>query len=336
MRLGNLQLDHPLFLAPMSGITDYPFRQLAREMGCGLVFTEMVSAEGLIRKGEAFLKIKKDEHPVSVQLFGSNPEVIAEAAQMAEAMGADAIDFNMGCPAKQLVEAGAGVDLMRFPEKVKEILTMVRREVKSPLTIKIRSGWDSKHINAVEISKIAEDCGIDAISIHPRTKDQGFRGRADWNLIGEVKKAVRIPVVGNGDVTQPSLAKEMLEETGCDGVMIGRGALGNPWIFGFRNSMHLEGEPVTLPSLEERKNMIHYHFLLVQAHWGEKGAVKTFRKHIYWYTKGLPGCSSFHSKLSGIREKEALFEAIHSYFDFVQKGNQCQSFGSAKNRPVTG
>jgi tRNA-dihydrouridine synthase B len=336
MRLGNLQLDHPLFLAPMSGITDYPFRQLAREMGCGLVFTEMVSAEGLIRKGEAFLKIKKDEHPVSVQLFGSNPEVIAEAAQMAEAMGADVIDFNMGCPAKQLVEAGAGVDLMRFPEKVKEILTMVRREVKSPLTIKIRSGWDSKHINAVEISKIAEDCGIDAISIHPRTKDQGFRGRADWKLIGEVKKAVRIPVVGNGDVTQPSLAKEMLEETGCDGVMIGRGALGNPWIFGFRNSMHLEGEPVTLPSLEERKNMIHYHFLLVQAHWGEKGAVKTFRKHIYWYTKGLPGCSSFHSKLSGIREKEALFEAIHSYFDFVQKGNQCQSFGSAKNRSVTG
>jgi len=336
MRLGNLQLDHPLFLAPMSGITDYPFRQLAREMGCGLVFTEMVSAEGLIRKGEAFLKIKKDEHPVSIQLFGSNSEVIAEAAQMAEAMGADAIDFNMGCPAKQLVEAGAGVDLMRFPEKVKEILTMVRREVKSPLTIKIRSGWDSKHINAVEISKIAEDCGIDAISIHPRTKDQGFRGRADWKLIGEVKKAVRIPVVGNGDVTQPSLAKEMLEETGCDGVMIGRGALGNPWIFGFRNSMHLEGEPVTLPSLEERKNMIHYHFLLVQAHYGEKGAVKEIRKHVYWYTKGLPCCASFHSKLSGLREKEALFEAIHSYFDFVQRRNQCQSFGSAKNRSVTG
>ncbi len=336
MRLGNLQLDHPLFLAPMSGITDYPFRQLAREMGCGLVFTEMVSAEGLIRKGEAFLKIKKDEHPVSVQLFGSNPEVIAEAAQMAEAMGADAIDFNMGCPAKQLVEAGAGVDLMRFPEKVKEILTMVRREVKSPLTIKIRSGWDSKHINAVEISKIAEDCGIDAISIHPRTKDQGFRGRADWNLIGEVKKAVRIPVVGNGDVTQPSLAKEMLEETGCDGVMIGRGALGNPWIFGFRNSMHLEGEPVTLPSLEERKNMIHYHFLLTQAHYGEKGAVKEIRKHVYWYTKGLPCCASFHSKLSGLREKEALFEAIHSYFDFVQKRNQCQSSKSTESRSVTG
>ncbi len=336
MRLGNLQLDHPLFLAPMSGITDYPFRQLAREMGCGLVFTEMVSAEGLIRKGEAFLKIKKDEHPVSVQLFGSNPEVIAEAAQMAEAMGADAIDFNMGCPAKQLVEAGAGVDLMRFPEKVKEILTMVRREVKSPLTIKIRSGWDSKHINAVEISKIAEDCGIDAISIHPRTKDQGFRGQADWNLIGEVKKAVRIPVIGNGDVVTPLLAKKMFEETGCDGVMIGRGALGNPWIFRFKNSMHLVGEPMTLPSLEERENMIHYHFLLTQAHYGEKGAVKVIRKHVYWYTKGLPCCASFHSKLTGLREKGALFEAIHSYFDFVQRRGQCQSSKSMESRSVTG
>jgi tRNA-dihydrouridine synthase B len=335
MKLGNLSLNSNLVLAPMSGITDYPFRQLAREMGCGLVFTEMVSAEGLIRKGEAFLKIKKDEHPVSVQLFGSNPEVIAEAAQMAEAMGADAIDINMGCPAKQLVEAGAGVDLMRFPEKVKEILTMVRREVKTPLTIKIRSGWDSKHINAVEISKIAEDCGIDAISIHPRTKDQGFRGRADWKLIGEVKKAVRIPVVGNGDVTQPSLAKEMLEETGCDGVMIGRGALGNPWIFGFKNSGRLKEKPAT-PPLGEKQRMIHYHFLLVQAHWGEKGAVKTFRKHVYWYTKGLPGCSSFHSKLSGLREKEALFEAIHSYFDFVQRRNQCQSSKSMESRSVTG
>jgi tRNA-dihydrouridine synthase B len=187
----------------------------------------------------------------------------------------------------------------------------------------------------VEISKIAEDCGIDAISIHPRTKDQGFRGRADWKLIGEVKKAVRIPVVGNGDVTTPFLAKKMSEETGCDGVMIGRGALGNPWIFGFKNSGRWKEKPGT-PPLGEKQRMIHYHFLLVQAHYGEKGAVKEIRKHIYWYTKGLPSCSSFHSKLLGLREKEALFEAIHSYFHIVQRRNQCQSFGSAKNRSVTG
>ncbi len=335
MRLGSLQFDHPLFLAPMSGITDYPFRQLAREMGCGLVFTEMVSAEGFIRKGEAFLKIKKDEHPVSVQLFGSNPEILAEAAGMAEAMGADAIDLNMGCPAKQVVMTGAGADLMRFPEKVKGILVKVRKKVKKPVTIKIRSGWDGKHINAVEISEIAEDCGVDAIAIHPRTKDQGFHGRADWNLIGRIKKAIHIPVIGNGDVITPSIAKKMFEETGCDGVMIGRGALGNPWIFRFKSSMSL-GKPEFSPSLEEKKDMIHHHFSLTQTHYGEKGAVKKIHKHVYWYTKGFPSCAFFHSKLSGLKEKEALFEAIHSYFEFVQGRNPCQKFESTENRSATG
>ena len=335
MRLGSLQFDHPIFLAPMSGISDYPFRRIAKEHGCSLVFTEMVSAEGLLRKGESFLKIGENEHPVSVQLFGSTPGILAEAAQMAESMGADAIDINMGCPAKQVVEAGAGVDLMRFPEKVKEILTKVRREVKSPLTIKIRSGWNGEHINAVEISKIAEDCGVNAISIHPRTKVQGFRGRADWNLIREVKGATRLPVIGNGDVTKSFLAEKMIEETGCDGVMIGRGALGNPWIFRLNDSGRGEAEP-TAPSLDERQRVIHYHFMLVQAFYGEKWAVKKFQKFVYWYTKGFPGCASFHSKLSGLRERDALFDAIHSYFDFVQRRSQCQSFASAKGGSVTG
>jgi len=336
MRLGSLQLSNNLVLAPMSGITDYPFRQLTKEMGCGLVITEMVSAEGLIRKGEAFLKIWKDEHPVSVQLFGSDPEVLAEAAGMAEEMGADAIDLNMGCPAKQIVMTGAGADLMRFPEKVKGILMKVRKKVKTPLTIKIRSGWDGKHINALEISKIGEDCGIDAISIHPRTREQGFRGRADWNLIREVKETVHIPIIGNGDATTPSFIKKMFEETGCDGVMIGRGALGNPWIFHFNHSMPLEREPAGSPSLEEKKNMIHHHFSLTQTHYGEKEAVKKIRKHVYWYTKGLPSCAFFHSTLSGLREKAALFEAMHSYFDFVQEGNPCHSFESKENKSVTG
>ncbi len=325
-----------LVLAPLSGIADYPFRHLAKEMGCGLVFTEMVSAEGLLRKGKSFLTIGKDEHPVSAQLFGSNPETLAEAAQMAESMGADAIDINMGCPAKQVVEAGAGAHLMRFPEKVKGILKTVRKEVKGPLTIKIRSGWDGEHINAVEISKIAEDCGADAVSIHPRTKVQGFHGRADWGLIGEVKKSISIPVFGNGDVTTPLLAKKMVAETGCDGVMIGRGALGNPWVFRFNNFIPSEEESVVRPSLEERKEMIQYHFLKTQAHYGERVGVKQIRKHVYWYTKGLPCCASFHSKLSGLREKEALFEAITCYFDFIQRRGQCQSFESTENRSVTG
>jgi nifR3 family TIM-barrel protein len=254
---------------------------------------------------------------------------------MAESMGSDAIDINMGCPAKQVVEAGAGVDLMRFPEKVKEILTRVRREVKGPLTIKIRSGWDWEHVNAVEISRIAEDCGVNAISIHPRTKAQGFGGRADWDLIGKVKSAIRIPVIGSGDITAPFLAKKMFEETGCDGVMIGRGALGNPWIFSLKNLRRWEEEPAT-PPLEERQKVIHHHFMLVQAYYGEKWAVKKFQRHVYWYTKGFPRCASFHSNLSGLREKNVLLEAVHSYFDFVQRRSSCRSSQSMESRSATG
>ena len=329
MNIGNLQFDHPLFLAPMSGITDYPFRQLAMMHGCGLVFTEMVSAEGLIRRGETFLKIGKDEHPVSVQLFGSSPEILAEASIMAEDAGAEAIDINMGCPAKQVIQAGTGADLMRFPEKVKAILTRVRREIKIPLMIKIRSGWDREQINAVQISKIGEDCGVDAITIHPRTKAQGFRGRADWNLIREVKSSANIPVIGNGDVTTPLLAKKMMDETNCDGVMIGRGALGNPWIFD-------QGESVLHPTLKEREEVIERHFLLLQSYYGDRGAMREIRKHVFWYTKKLPFSASFRSKLSGLKEKEVLLEAIKSYFDFLEKGGQCQSLESTENRSVTG
>ena len=315
MRLGNLQLISNLVLAPMSGITNFPFRRLAKEKGCGLTFTEMISAEGLLHKRGSLLKIGEEEHPVSVQLSSSNPEVLADAAEMAEAMGADAIDINMGCPVRQVVETGAGVALMRFPEKVGGIITEVRRKVKVPLTIKIRSGWDREHVNAVEISKIAEDCGCDAISLHPRTKVQGFRGRADWNLIGEVKRAVHIPVIGNGDVTTTFLVKRMMEETGCEGVMIGRGALGNPWIFIVENSDFLEERSTIFPSLEERQSIIEYHFFLLREFYGEKGAMKEIRRHVAWYTKGLPFSTSFRSTLSRMREKEVLFEAITSYFD---------------------
>ncbi len=336
MRLGHLQFDHPLMLAPLSGISDYPFRRIAKENGCSLVVTEMVSAEGLLRKGESFLKIGKDENPLSVQLFGSNPEILADAAQRVESMGADAIDINMGCPAKEVIEAGAGVDLMRSPERVKGILKKVRKKVRCPLTIKIRSGWDRENINAVEIATLAEDCGVDAISIHPRTKAQGFHGQADWNLIKEVKLAVHIPVIGNGDVTTPCLARRMFEETGCDGVMIGRGALGNPWIFRLKNFLKGEERVILPPSLEERRDMIHYHFSLTQDHYGEKGAVRMIRKNVYWYTKGLPYCASFHSRLSSLKEREALFEAIRSYFDFIKRREKCHLFKSMESRSATG
>jgi len=290
-------------------------------MGCGLVFTEMVSAEGWLRKGDALFKLEKDDHPVCVQFFGSNPAALAEVSARAESQGADAIDLNMGCPAKQIVKTGAGVDLMNFPKKVEAILSEMRKSLRIPLTIKIRSGWDEEHINAVEIAKIAQDCGVDAIYVHPRTKVQGFHGHSDWRLIAEVKRAVRIPVIGNGDVTTPSLVRKMFEEAGSDGVMIGRGALGNPWIFRTNRSGPLTGPAAV--SLEERREMIDHHFTLVQDHYGEKGAVIKIRKHLYWYTKGLPRCALFHSKLSGLKKKETLFEAIHSYFDAIQKREPC-------------
>lgn len=317
MRLGNRDLVHPLFkaplfMAPMSGITDAPFRRLVLEMECSLAFTEMVSAEGFLRKDELFLKVGKEEHPLCVQLFGANPGALARAAEKVEAMGADAIDLNMGCPAKKVIGTGAGVDLMRFPEKVEQILVQVRKAIKVPLTIKIRAGWDKDRINAIEIARIAEHCGVDAITIHPRTKVQGFAGRADWTVIGALKKALTIPVIGNGDVTTPALAKQMLEETNCDGAMIGRGALGNPWIFSRKESSFL-------PSIEERQGVIQRHFSLIQDHYGEKGAVREMRKHVVWYTRGLPFSASIRSKLTHLKEKEALFETLASYFDVIRK-----------------
>jgi len=314
MKLGTLQLNRELFLAPMAGITDYPFRRLAKEHGCGLTFTEMVSADGLIRKN-TLLRIEGDERPVSVQLFGSNSQVLTEAAGIAEAAGADAVDINMGCPAEQVAKTGAGAELMRSPEKVKKILLEVRRVIKIPLTIKIRSGWDQDQINAVEISKMAEGCGIDAITLHPRTRVQRFRGRADWNLIGEVKKAVHIPVIGNGDVTSLALAKKMREDTGCDAVMIGKGALGNPWIFNPEDSEHPKERSALWPPAEERRKVIDRHYSLLQYFYGEERALREIRRHVVWYSRGLPSSALFRGTVMGIQNKEALFEAITAYFN---------------------
>jgi tRNA-dihydrouridine synthase B len=313
----------------MAGISDYPFRQIARERGCGLAFTGLINAEGLLRKRGTYLRIERDDHPLSVQLFGSDAESMAEAAQWAKETGADAIDINMGCPASQVIGIGAGVDLMRSPENVDRILMQVRKALKIPLSIKIRSGWDRDHINAVEISKMAENCGVDAIIIHPRTRVQEFRGRADWNLIREVKESVRIPVIGNGDVTQSFLAKKMMEEAGCDGVMIGRGSLGNPWIFS-------QAREMPFPSLEERQKVIEQHFFLLENYYGKKEAMRKIKRHVAWYTKGLPTSAAFRKKLLNLKEKEAFFGTIVSYFDFIKRRNPCQLFPLAENGLVIG
>jgi nifR3 family TIM-barrel protein len=309
----------------MAGFTDAPFRRLVKEMGCSLVFTEMISADGLVRKCESLLQLDENEHPVAVQIFGSNPDIMAEAAGIAEGFGGDIIDINMGCPAQQVVKTGAGVNLMRFPEKAKSIIMKVRKTIKIALTVKIRSGWDREQINAVEISRLAEGCGVDAITIHPRTKTQGFRGPSDWSLIGEVKRAVSIPVIGNGDVTTPSLAKNMMIETDCDGVMIGRGALGNPWIFNPQWSDPLERTPPGISFLREKKRVIDRHFSLLQESDGEERALKEIWKHLFWYTRGLPRSASFRSALPGLRERGALFDAVASYFDQLERREACQA-----------
>jgi tRNA-dihydrouridine synthase B len=318
MRLGNIELTRPMAMAPMAGMTDYPFRKLVLSMGCALAFTEMASAEGLLRKGGSLLDIEQNEHPVFVQLFGADPHALAEAAGIAEGMGANGIDINMGCPSKKIIVTGAGVDLMRSPERAERIFRAVRKAVKIPLTIKIRSGWDKGQINAIPIAKIAEDCGVDAVTLHARTRVQGFRGRADWRLIGELKRSVNIPVIGNGDVTTPLLARKMLEETNCDGVMIGRGALGNPWIFGLAESEPSDGERMVLPSMDERERVIQYHFSLIQNYYKDPEALKQMKKHLFLYTRGLRSSASFRMRLSKIRERELFFETMWSFFKQVR------------------
>jgi nifR3 family TIM-barrel protein len=334
MRLRNLELDRPLLMAPMAGMTDYPFRKLVLTMGCALAFTEMVSAEGLLRKGRSLLDIGPDERPVFVQLFGPDPDALAEAAGIAEAEGADGIDINMGCPAKQVVATGAGAALMRSPERVEQVLGAVRRRIRIPLTVKIRSGWDKDQINAIQISKIAEGCGADAVILHARTRAQGFRGQADWRLIGELKRSVRIPVIGNGDVTTPLLSRKITEETDCDGVMIGRGALGNPWIFGPARSDLSNREVGLHPSIDERERVIRYHLSLVQSCYKDLKALKEMKKHLFLYTRGLHSSAAFRMTLSRIKEKELMFETMNSFLDQVRRENHADHSGEQQTCPL--
>lgn len=309
IRIGSLTLRRNLVLAPMTGITNYPFRQIMREHGCPLTFTEMISAEGLLKKRVSLLRIYRGESPIFVQLFGGDPYTLAEASSLAESFGAHGIDLNMGCPADQVVRIGAGVALMRNTQKVKTILLKVRKAVRVPLTIKIRSGWDEENQNAIEIAKIGEECGVDGIFIHPRTGAQRFRGKADWNLVRRIKESVYIPVIGNGDVTDLPSAKRRLEETGCDGIMIGRGAIGNPWIF---------SHPPLWPSLLDRLKVIHHTWVILKEYYNKEKAIKEIRRQMAWYTKGLPFSASFRFQLFRIDSEGPLFEALQAYFKKIE------------------
>jgi tRNA-dihydrouridine synthase B len=322
INIGTLSLTNNVFLAPMAGITDLMFRILAREFGSSLCFTEMISANGLVRKTERsylYLESSALDRPLGVQIFGSDPHILSDAAQIVVERGADLVDINMGCPVKKVLRTGSGAFLMRETEKVTHILKMVRKAISVPLTIKIRSGWKGT-INAEDIAERAQDCGVDAVILHPRTVEQGFSGAADWGLIRRVKDRLRIPVVGSGDIRTPMDVVGMIDESGCDGVMVGRGALGNPWIFK-KILDYPGGGDINFPSLAEREYIIGRHLDMMANMYGEKIGMKKFRKHLLWYTKGLKGGAQFRQAAVSIGEMGAMLDAVHTYLHPLAKLN---------------
>jgi nifR3 family TIM-barrel protein len=310
------------FLAPLAGISNLPFRLIARSLGCALAYTEMISANGLIRKTAKtfeYLKTCADDHLLGAQVFGADPEIVAQASRIIADNGADLIDINMGCPVKKVIKTGSGAILMKDPDLVARIVTSVKKAVQIPVTVKIRSGWRGGSINAVEIARIAEDSGADAITIHGRTADQGYSGKADWKIIAEVKKAVKIPVIGNGDIWHPQDAVKILRETSCDAVMVGRGSLGNPWIFkGIFQACSGQKENY-LPSLDQRQKMIKNHWEMETQFLGDKLADKRFRKHLLWYTKGLEGASRFRQSAGKLKDGASILNELNEYFRLLRE-----------------
>jgi tRNA-dihydrouridine synthase B len=296
-----------------------PFRTLLKDFGCGLTFTEMISANGLIRDSSRsfeYLSSSPVDKPLAVQLFGADPSVLAEGAKIVAGQGADLIDINMGCPARKIVRTGAGSALLKNPLHIGNIIKAVRAVVSVPLTVKIRSGCNAREVNAREVACIAEDCGADAVIVHPRTADQGFGGRADWDVIKQVKQAIKIPVVGNGDIRQAADALGMMRHTGCDGVMVGRGALGNPWLIGEVIACLAGRDLPACPSLPDRFTVITRHLEMEMRYYGEAGGNRNFRKHLLWYTKGLPGGAKFRKLAVHLTGKESILHELQRFFVF--------------------
>ncbi|MBP3544530.1 MAG: tRNA dihydrouridine synthase DusB [Lachnospiraceae bacterium] len=316
LRIGNVEIDNNLILAPMAGVTDLPFRLLCKEQGCGLLYTEMVSAKAIQYNNKntyALLAIEPEERPVALQLFGSEPEIMAETAAKLEEGPYDIFDINMGCPVPKIVNNGEGSALMKNPKLAAEIVAAMVKAVKKPVTVKFRKGFTEDTVNAVEFAKQLEQAGAAAIAVHGRTRQQYYSGKADWDIIRQVKEAVSIPVIGNGDIVSPESAKAILEQTGCDGLMVGRGVRGNPWLFSQIRDYLETGSYEAAPTAQEVKEMILRHGQLQLKYKGEYTGIREMRKHVAWYTAGYPNSASLRNDVNSVetfKELERLMERL--------------------------
>ncbi len=322
MKIGDVRLENNVFLAPMAGVTDLPFRILCKEMGCGLVYSEMVSAKGILYDNQNttdLLTIREEEKPVAVQLFGSDPKILGDMAKKIEDYPFSIIDVNMGCPAPKITKNGEGSALMRTPVLIGEIVRSLVESQKKPVTIKFRKGFDDDCINAVEVAKIAEANGASAVAVHGRTREQFYEGKADWDIIKEVKKAVSIPVIGNGDVSSPQDAENLLHHTNCDAIMVGRAAQGNPWLFQ-RIIYYLEtGDLLPEPTITERIEKALRHGKMLIEFKGEYIGIREMRKHMAWYTKGLFGATEIRGQLNQAEHMSDIEHIFEEYLKTARK-----------------
>ena len=318
LKIGSATLPNNLILAPMAGVTDLPFRLLCKEQGAGLLCMEMVSAKAILYKNrntESLLEIDPRENPVSLQLFGSDPEIISTIAHQIEERPFDILDLNMGCPVPKIVNNGEGSALMKNPKLAGEIIRETVKAIDKPVTVKIRKGFDDAHVNAPELAHIAQESGAAAVAVHGRTREQYYSGQADWSVIRKVKENVQIPVIGNGDILTAADAIRMREETGCDGFMVARGAQGNPWIFAQILHEWETGEPLEKPSLQEMADMMLRHARMQIAFKGEYVGIREMRKHAAWYTGGYHGASHVRRALSEVESYSQLEELIHKFIN---------------------
>ncbi|HUT99808.1 MAG TPA: tRNA dihydrouridine synthase DusB [Myxococcota bacterium] len=327
MNIGALEIDPPVFLAPMAGVSDSPFRCIARRLGCPAVMTEMVSAEGISRAGRRTLEllaIQPEEHPVVAQLFGRHPDSLAEAARVCAGLGFDGIDINMGCPVKKVTRHGAGAALMRDPELARDLVAAVKRAVALPVSVKLRAGWNAAEKNVVEVGRMLAEAGADALTVHPRTRSQGYSGAADWEMISRTVAAVDVPVIGNGDLRVVEDGRRMLDQTGCAGIMLGRAALGDPWLPGAMARHVSTGQQGDYPPTEDKRFEVFCIHLqkMIDLLGSERRAVLRMRKHMAWYTRGLAGAAALRRK---INRMEVAKDMTTSMGDILSAGKQERS-----------